>query len=135
MTRNATRRDQFPTIILIQVSIKNETNAINQRSYWIGIALCDFCLFTKIKFPLREKYFDSNEAIKQKSQKGLKVMRQCSYLKSREDWVLGWNSCIQLDELYFGDIKINFYEIIFFCFLFKNFMYFLHRMYAQHNRI
>ncbi|KZC03764.1 hypothetical protein WN55_04220 [Dufourea novaeangliae] len=74
------------------------------------MAPCDFFLFPKLKLPLRERRFESIEAIKENSLKELKATPQSAYEQCMKDWVKRWHSCIALDGAYFEGDKINFNE-------------------------
>ncbi|KMQ87532.1 mariner mos1 transposase [Lasius niger] len=97
-------------IIVQEFLAKNTTNVIDQAPYSPDMAPCDFFLFPKLKLPLRGRRFESIDAIKENSQKVLKLIPQSAYEKCMEDWVNRWHSCIALDGAYFEGDKINFNE-------------------------
>lgn len=97
-------------IVVQEFLAKNSTHVIDQAPYSPDMVPCNFFLFPKLKLPLRERHFESIEAIKENSLKELKAIPQSVYEKCIEDWVKRWHSCIALDGAYFEGDKINFDE-------------------------
>lgn len=95
------------SILVREFLAKNSTYVIDQAPYSPNMAPCDFFLSPKLKLPLRERRFESIEAIKQNSQKELKAIPERAYNKCFDDWIIRWHKCIASNGAYFEGDKIN----------------------------
>ena len=86
------------------VKAKNSTNIIEQPPYSPDMAPTDFCLFPKLKLPLRGTLFQSIENIKKNSRRELKSIPENAFKKCFDDWIIRWHKCIISGGAYFeGD--------------------------------
>lgn len=68
------------------------------KPFSADVALCDIFLITWLKILIRGKCFESIEDIKKNSLKELNAVLQSDYEECVENWVLRWDSCIELDR-------------------------------------
>ena len=94
-------------IIVNKFLAKNSTNIIEQLSYSPGMAPADFCLFPKLKLPLRGTRFQSIEDIKENSRRELKSIPENASKKCFDNWIIRWHECIISGGAYFEGDKIN----------------------------
>ena len=74
-------------MIVTEVLAKHETKVIAQPPYSPDLASCDFFLYPKLKYPLRETRHESIEAIKRNLLKELKAILSEAYKKCMENWI------------------------------------------------
>ena len=91
-------------LIVTELLAEHEIKVIAQPSYSLDLAPCDFFLFPKLKYPLRETCHESIEVIKRNSLKELKAILTEAYKKFMENWINRWHACIGSKGAYFeGD--------------------------------
>ena len=81
-------------MVVRQFLAKHNTNIIPQAPYSPDMAPCDFFLFNRLKNPLRGRYFETTDIIKQKSLQALKDISKHEYERCFQDWIKSWHMCI-----------------------------------------
>jgi hypothetical protein len=68
------------------------------------LASCDFFLFPKMKFKLKERRFDTTEEIQAESQRVLDTLKENDLQDAFQKWRRRWDRCLHAGVNYFeGD--------------------------------
>lgn len=94
-------------LVIRQFLAKNSTNVVPQAPYSPDLSPCDFFLFSKLKYPLRGKRFETVDEIKQKSLEVLNTIPKIEYERCFEDWKKRFHKCIAVSGDYFEGDDIN----------------------------
>ena len=75
------------SLIVTEFSAIHEMKVTAEPPYSPDLAACDFCLFPKLKYPVRGTHHESIEAIKRNSLNELKAIQAEAYKKCMENWI------------------------------------------------
>jgi hypothetical protein len=67
----------------------------------MGLATCEFFIFSEMKLKLKVGRFDSIERIQNKSRELMKKLRRNVFQQCFRSWKCRWNRCIRADADYF----------------------------------
>jgi len=89
---------------VLQILAKNNMTVIPHPPYSPDIAPCHFFLFTKLKFWMKGRRFDTIEEIQEKSQRVLDTIPKRDFQGFFQAWQKRWDGCIRAKGEYFeGD--------------------------------
>jgi transposase len=75
--------------------VKDGISVVCQAPYSPDMAPCDFCLFPKLKTPLKGSHFDSREDMMQNATKELTSLPEEAFLKCFQQWKERWAKCVE----------------------------------------
>jgi hypothetical protein len=83
---------------------QNITSPKSASPYSPDLAPCDFWLFSKLKMPLKERRFQTANAINENATRQLMAIPKKEFSDSFEKWMERWDKCVRSQEEYFeGD--------------------------------
>ena len=90
-----------------RIEVAQESLMMPQPPYSPDMALCDFCLFLKIKRTLKGRCFTAIDDIKSASLKELKAIPKIEFEECFEEWKKRWHKFIISDGDYFEGDNMN----------------------------